>query len=192
MINHFIHHPIIQNDRRKAGDSSSSISCEIGKTGTTTGTTGCVIEIEQFPALCTGTVSTPSVQTKLNFKEMMLKSATSSSGGGSTVSASNDAVGQGSGSGSGPGSTAPSFPVPKVRTEYAAQQQTPQKALSSGNIFLAAFYGLRDNEYCDEDDIDDDEGGGGGGGGGGSGGSGGVISSTLIDSCDRKYDRLYR
>lgn len=189
MINHFIHHPIIQNDRRKAGNFSS-ISSEVSKSGVTTGTTGCVIEIEQFPALSSGTVSTPSVQTKLNFKEMMLKSATSSSGsGGSSVSASNvvsEAPGSGSGSGSGTGSTAPSFPVPKVRAEYAAQQ-TPQKALSSGNIFLAAFYDSRDNEYYDEDDIDDDNGGGSDGYGGG----GGVISSALIDSCDRKYDRLY-
>ena len=126
MINHFIHHPIIQNDRRKAGDSSSSISCEIGKTGTTTGTTGCVIEVEQFPALCTGTVSTPSVQTKLNFKEMVLKNG---NGNGSIESKSTMNA-------SSVASSSPP-PPPKVRTEYAQQSQ---KTLSSGNIFLGAFY----------------------------------------------------
>ena len=77
--------------------------------------------------------------------------------------------------------------VPKVRTEYS---RTP---LSSGNIFLGAFYGSRN----DGGDGDGGDGGGGDGDDGGDGdlgggGGGSFISSTLIDSCDRKYDNLYR
>jgi hypothetical protein len=48
--------------------------------------------------------------------------------------------------------------------------------LSSGNIFLGAFYDISSS----------------GGGGGEGGSSGGGFSSTLVDLCDRKYDSLYK
>jgi hypothetical protein len=53
--------------------------------------------------------------------------------------------------------------------------------LSSGNIFLGAFA-----EHPDQDsgDGDDDIYYGSG--------SGSAFSSILVDSCDRKYDRLYQ
>ena len=101
---------------------------------------------------------------------MILKNSNSTSGGSSGGATATPTV----------ASTA--VPAPKVRTEYAQQ---PQKVLSSGNIFLGAFYGPKGDEYVySDDDGDNDDGGGGGGSG--------VISSILIDSCDRKYDNLYR
>ena len=73
--------------------------------------------------------------------------------------------------------------APKVRTEYA------QKALSSRNIFLGAFYGSSngngnggDDDYdYDYEDTDVDKNNGHT-----------VSASILIDSCDRKYDNLYK
>jgi hypothetical protein len=191
MINPFIHHPIIQNDRLKGdnsfigGRSNENISTGTG-TGAVTGTgTGNgvnktnVDDKEQFPALSAGAGAGTGAQTKLNFKEMILKNSNNTSGGAVSAVAA-------------PAAVSNVTPVPKVRTEYAQQQ--PQKVLSSGNIFLGAFYGPKDNEYvCSDDDHDDEvDVGGGGGGGGGRGGGSGVISSILIDSCDRKYDNLYR
>ena len=74
-----------------------------------------------------------------------------------------------------------SVSIPKVRSEYT--QQVPQKVLSTGNIFLGAFYGSRDAEsgggVDDEDDYEENR-------------ERTVSSSALIDSCDRKYDNLYR
>jgi len=81
----------------------------------------------------------------------------------------------GGGGGGGGGSTVKVTSVPKVRAEYS------QKALSSGNIFLGAFCGSRNDDGMDEED-DYDE----------TSGQRAVISSVLIDSCDRKYDNLYR
>ena len=61
-----------------------------------------------------------------------------------------------------------------------------QKSLSSGNIFSSAFYGSPQTELVDCDDYDNsatavvaDR-------------SNVSISSILVDSCDRKYDKLYR
>jgi hypothetical protein len=80
--------------------------------------------------------------------------------------------------------------IPKVRTEYLNINTPPQKALSSENIFLAAFYGSNNNASGFDDD------GGGDDGGDGYEGTPPMkstsISSVLIDSCDRKYDSLYR
>jgi hypothetical protein len=60
-----------------------------------------------------------------------------------------------------------------------------KNTLSSGNIFLSAFYGP---SHDDEDDGDD-----GYDGGGHSGGVSALpYSSVLVDSCDRKYDNLYK
>jgi hypothetical protein len=60
--------------------------------------------------------------------------------------------------------------------------------LSSANIFLAAFLPPAENH----EDVDDATGEYTGGGGGGVGGGPIFASSILVDSCDKKYDRLYR
>jgi hypothetical protein len=58
--------------------------------------------------------------------------------------------------------------------------------LSSGNIFSSAFYGLPseplDDVNHDAPDYNNDT----------TSRSVGVISSVLVDSCDRKYDNLYK
>jgi hypothetical protein len=58
--------------------------------------------------------------------------------------------------------------------------------LSSANIFLAAFRPPAENH----EDVDDAAGEYTGGGGGGCAPI--FASSILVDSCDKKYDRLYR
>jgi hypothetical protein len=185
MTNRFIHHPVIQNDRQRGGDSAV-VEGRVAGTGTAGGTAVGVAatnvhDKEQFPSLSTAALSSsvaPPV-TKLNFKEMVLKNAAAAGAGagvGETCSSSTSI---------GAGVVAVVRDVPKVRTEYS---RTP---LSSGNIFLGAFYGSRNDGGDDGGDEDVDGDGGGDMGGGGSG-SGGFISSTLIDSCDRKYDNLYR
>jgi hypothetical protein len=127
---------------------------------------------EQFPSLSSAAVSSsvaPPV-TKLNFKEMVLKNAAGAGAGAAETSSSASASANAS---------AVVHDIPKVRTEYS------RAPLSSGNIFLGAFYGSRnDGDAGDGDDGGDGDVGGDMGGG--------FISSTLIDSCDRKYDNLYR
>ena len=72
-----------------------------------------------------------------------------------------------------------------------------QKSLSVGNIFSSVFYGGGGgDDGCGGGGYGDGGGGDGGygdgdGGGGGDGG-GTYISSVLVDSCDRKYDNLYK
>jgi hypothetical protein len=152
-MNHFIHHPIIQNDRQRGGDSTSGVAVGVGAVTssrdsgalhTNNMATTNIHDKEQFPSLSSGGSSSVPV-TKLNFKEMMMRS---SSGGGGTVSEGGSGGGGGSGGDCGGGRSVVSSYVPKVRSEYS------QKAsLSSGNIFLGAFYGSRNNEYVDEDDV---------------------------------------
>ena len=58
-----------------------------------------------------------------------------------------------------------------------------QKSLSSGNIFSSVFYGGGGGDAgCDNDDTHRD----------GTGRRSPTISSVLVDSCDRKYDNLYK
>jgi hypothetical protein len=168
-VNPFIHHPVIQHDRQRGGNGGAG-----GTRGDNTSNnhennySTITSDIEQFPSL--GSSGTSVVPTKLNFKEIILKN---SSGSGESKPTT---------------SSAPP-PPPKVRTEYAQQSQ---KTLSSGNIFLGAFYGgSRDTQdgWNDDDDYEGDE---GDGNGRSECGSGRIISSSLIDSCDRKYDKLYR
>jgi hypothetical protein len=188
MTNRFIHHPTIQNDRQRGGDSAVGVvaaaAAVAGGTGGTGGAAAAanVHDKEQFPSLSSvaASSSVAPVATKLNFKEMVLKNAAGAGAAGATETSS-------SASASAITSTSTSAVVrdaPKVRTEYS------RAPLSSGNIFLGAFYGSRN----------DGDGGDGDGGDGwdgvdgdlGGGGGGSFISSTLIDSCDRKYDNLYR
>jgi hypothetical protein len=183
MTNHFIHHPVIQNDRQRGETTSVSASVSASASAP-------VSDKEQFPSL-SNTVSSVAPATKLNFKEMVLKSAgpiqPQSSNCAGAVTAGAGAAGAGTGAVAG----TVDFAIPKVRTEYS------RSALSSGNIFLGAFYGSRNNDdACGDDGYGDNgrcgSGGDDGGGGGGGGGGGSFISSSLIDSCDRKYDNLYR
>lgn len=177
MINHFIHHPMIQNDRHRGDIMTGVLGTEIVQTSRTGLGSSCknnnmpadIHDKEQFPSLSSSVLSPYEPVIKLNFKEMVMKnSSTSTTDTGTVTSVS--VISQ----------------IPKVRSEYAQQaaQQASQKALSSGNIFLGAFYGSRDEVSGLDDGEHDDEyvqkcekt----------------VISSALIDSCDRKYDNLYR
>jgi hypothetical protein len=104
----------------------------------------------------------------LNFKEMMLRSASAGAGASASSTASAGA----------------SATIPVV--VYSKQSTIiPQKSLSSSNIFLAAFQNQDDaNSDSDADcDVADNN----------ANAYGSVVaSSVLIDSCDKKYDRLYR
>lgn len=172
-VNPFIHHPVIQNDRQRGGETSTGSHngkgdgkgdgnhCSHVLCGTN------IHDNEQFPSLGTSTIGN-IVHTKLNFKEMILKNS-SGTCGSTTVTPPNQ---------------------PKIKSEYAQQQR---KTLSSGNIFLGAFYPSKDDSQQDWDNNFDESGGGDGSGGDGSGGANcSFISSILIDSCDRKYDKLYQ
>ena len=110
-----------------------------------------------------------TVPVKLNFKEMMTRSA-----GVASASVASASVASAS-----------------VASASVASAIIPQKILSSGNIFLAAFQPSVGNDYNDDHDYACDdhadmvvstgnkrqpE----------------LVSSVLIDSCDNKYDRLYK
>ena len=190
-MNHFIHHPTIQNNRQR-GDTHTSSGIDEGIVmhhvnsggggGGGDGLSNNIHDNEQFPLLTSKTgsgsgsaslkSSEPNVTvTKLNFKEMVMKNSKPSvtTEEETIVNNRRDDV----------------LFVPKVRTEYA------QKALSSRNIFLGAFYGSSNGNGGDYD---------GDGDGDGDDYDGDVdknnahtpISSILIDSCDRKYDNLYK
>jgi hypothetical protein len=112
--------------------------------------------------------------TKLNFKEMVMKNTTQSD----TVAAA-VAV------------TAVAAVSPVAASVAERHSHKPQKTLSVGNIFSSVFYGSGNDGGDDGGDDYEHDVGGGVGGNGGSGGGGSVISSILVDSCDRKYDNLY-
>ena len=82
MTNRFIHHPTIQNDRQRGGDSAVGAVAAAAVAGGTGGTGGAVAaanvhDKEQFPSLSSAAASSSvaPVVTKLNFKEMVLKNA---------------------------------------------------------------------------------------------------------------------
>jgi hypothetical protein len=160
--NQFIHHPRLQNDRQR-GDSSASVS-------SVAVSSVAVFRNDTIPNI-RDTVQFPSLSStstvlnssKLNFKEMVMKNTTTVSQSESAASATVVSV--------------PEKPLPS---------QKSQKTLSSGNIFSSVFYGGGDG------DGDGGYGGGGGGGDGDGDGGGSSISSVLVDSCDRKYDNLYK
>jgi hypothetical protein len=116
----------------------------------------------QFPSL-SSSVSAVVNTSKLNFKEMMLKNKNPV-----PVPA--------------PVSVCVPAPAPVC---VPAPAPVYQKPLSSGNIFSSAFYGPPE-PVDGNDDYDNsatavvaDRGSV-------------MISSVLVDSCDRKYDKLYR
>jgi hypothetical protein len=148
--NRFIHHPALQQSRN---------------TPTTCSPTTCsdnvipISDFNHFPSLSATTTDVVAsvAPVKLNFKEMMTRSA----GGTSAV----------------PVPVPVAVAVPK--TSGIVSNVVPQKALSSSNIFLAAFQPTM--AHADDAEADDyNE-------------SNPVLaSSVLIDSCDKKYDRLYQ
>ena len=163
--NQFIHHPRLQNDRQR-GDSSASVSSVAVSSVAVfrNDTIPNIRDTVQFPSL--SSTSTVLNSSKLNFKEMVMKNTTTVSQSQSESAASATVV------------SVPEKPLP-------LPSQKSQKTLSSGNIFSSVFYGGGGG--------DGDGGGDGGGGGDGDGdGGGSSISSVLVDSCDRKYDNLYK
>ena len=166
-INRFIHHPLLQQSR----DSDVSSTATATATATATDSQHAVIELSNeilFPSL--GKPTTPTTTTtKLNFKEMVMKNSTVAAASESPVVISNDSNSNSSSSSSSKNmSSTTSYPPPP----------SSHKTISSGNIFLAAFQ----NNQNDDDDYDDycD-----------TVSEKQVVASSLIDSCDRKYDRLY-
>jgi hypothetical protein len=138
-------------------------------------------DLHHFPSLgglkAQDAAGTPA---KLNFKEMMMRTSTATATATSTSTATATST-----------STSTSTSTANIPVVmYSKQSTNPQKSLSSNNIFLAAFH---NPDHDDDDDDDDDEcnvannsrec---------GSGSAPGFVSSVLIDSCDKKYDRLYR
>lgn len=160
--NRFIHHPVLQQSRHTTGDPITAACSSVGGSQLISST-----DIVHFPSLrtMTPTVAAPApAPAKLNFKEMMMRTA----GGGRESE---------NGTTTTPTTTTTTTPTP---TPNASIVVNP-KILSSANIFLAAFLPPAENH---EDDIDVDD--------AGEYSGGGVASSILIDSCDKKYDRLYR
>ena len=167
-INHFIHHPAIQNDRMR---ENCVINTANVASASASASASVVFIKEQFPSLsCSASNSIPSstvsVQSKMNFKEMVMK----------TVS-----------------NVAPTTSVaPSMRV------------LSSGNIFLGAFTynesnnnnNNNDNDNDNDNDIDNDNDNDNDNeityNGSRKQVKESTISSILVDSCDSKYDRLYK
>jgi hypothetical protein len=119
----------------------------------------------QFPSLSSSSASAVVNTSKLNFKEMMLKNKNPAPAPPVAPAVSAPVV------------PAPVAPAPAPANVY-------QKPLSSGNIFSSAFYGPPEPVDCDDYDnsattVVADR-------------SNVSISSILVDSCDRKYDKLYR
>ena len=124
-------------------------------------------DTEQFPVLgVSGKQSSNNNNKVLNFKDIIMKQTTL------------DVIG-----------TAP-VPVPvPVPVVAAARSVPPVRPLTRGNIFLGAFYKT-------DDDGDDGDGHGDGhsdsDGHSDGHGHGRIITSALVDSCDRAYDKLYK
>lgn len=167
--NRFIHHPALQQSRQSnASTSAASPSSEAGGNGQNNVIS--ISDLTHFPSLGANTEApVVTAPVKLNFKEMITRSA----------GVANSSV------------ASPSVASPSVASPSVASTIIPQKMLSSSNIFLAAFQPSVGNDYDDDHNYDCDdhadtvvsvgnkrqpE----------------LVSSVLIDSCDNKYDRLYK
>ena len=159
--NRFIHHPALQQSRNMPTTCSTTTCSDNGNNVIP------ISDFTHFPSLsATTTDAIASVApVKLNFKEMMTRSA----GGTSAVPV--------------PVPVAVPVAVPVPKTSGIVSNVVPQKALSSSNIFLAAFQPtIADANDANDADAADDY----------IGSKPVLASSVLIDSCDNKYDRLYR
>jgi hypothetical protein len=116
---------------------------------------------EQFPSLSSS--KAPVVQTKLNFKEMVMKSVV----GGATTTTTT--------------TTGATTTTTGATTNSCYHRPLPRPSLSSGNIFLGAFVEHDSGNGSEDGEMDC-----------GMGGANVTFSSILVDSCDGKYDKLYR
>lgn len=154
--NRFIHHPALQQSRNTPTTCSPTTCSDNGNNVIP------ISDLTHFPSLSATTtdVVASAAPVKLNFKEMMTRSA----GGTSAVAV--------------PVVVAVAA-VPVSKTSGIVSNVVPQKALSSSNIFLAAFQPtMADADDAEADDYIESK--------------HVLASSVLIDSCDKKYDRLYR
>ena len=175
--NRFIHHPALQQSRNMPTTCSTTTCSDNGNNVVIP-----ISDFTHFPSLSATTttdVSANVTPVKLNFKEMMTRSA----GGTSAVPVAVPVAV--SVSVAVPVSVSVAVPVSVPVPAHKASGIVPQKALSSSNIFLAAFQptiaDANDADDAAADDADDY-----------IGSKPVVASSVLIDSCDNKYDRLYR
>jgi hypothetical protein len=177
--NQFIHNPRLQNERQR--DSSSAMATATDPVAmcrnamaTVTGVVTNINDTVQFPSLSSASSasSAPSASqtSKLNFKEMVLKNKNSEPSVAVPV----------------PVAAAAAAAYVPVAAAVPVANNVRQRPLSSGNIFSSAFYGLPSEPLDDVNDdahnYNNDT----------TSRSVGVISSVLVDSCDRKYDNLYK
>jgi hypothetical protein len=168
--NRFIHHPLLQQSRE------SDILNSHTQNDTTNASTNIAIELsneELFPSLSKASVPVSSSGPTLNFKEMVMRNAVS-------VSTTTSTTTSGSREESRSKESVSILPPPPT---YPRVFLSSQKTISSSNIFLAAFQNNdddNDNDFNDDYNNDYNE-----------PGSSYMSSSALIDSCDKKYDRLY-
>ena len=172
--NRFIHHPVLQQSRHTTTGDPMAACSNVG--GSQQPEIISSTDLHHFPTLRMNTDLVPTTApapapapAKLNFKEMMMRTA----GGSTTTSTS---------------TTESETPTPLTPTSTPTTNASivvNHKILSSANIFLAAFRPPPENH----EDVDDNDAGEYTGGGGGAPI---FASSILVDSCDKKYDRLYR
>ena len=163
--NHFIHHPALQHSRQVTTAAGSTSDSQVD--APVGGGAPSIIsssDLHHFPSLG-GLKAQDAAGTtaKLNFKEMMMRTTAAAS--------------------------ACPTPCPSVSSSvpvvlYSKQSTIiPQKSLSTSNIFLAAFH--HPDDHDNDDGYSDDA--------NNAHTCGSVVtSSVLIDSCDKKYDRLYK
>jgi hypothetical protein len=188
--NRFIHHPALQHERQRetsAGVTMTEVETVVGVSVASTSD-----DIEHFPSLKSSSASASLSASKLNFKEMVMKNNTSTNTSTSTstntsttttmTAATTTAADTGAGSGV-RGVTGSSYTTHSFKSSII-----PQKILSSSNIFLAAFHATEDKDNDNDNNHDDYH------DSSNLTKSGGhvIASSILVDSCDKKYDRLYR
>lgn len=199
--NRFIHHPIIQNLRQIDTNTNTNTETRI------VDTEPCVSsnDLKHFPSLggADNTNSNTSIPisitanagagsgtgggtgSKLNFKEMVMRNSSGLGVGSVTDTVVTTAAAT--------AATASSSST-SLKSNMVSYRITPQKSLSSSNIFLAAFHCQDgdDVDYGDDDYNEDEHYQDQSIRNGGSSGGRVFASSVLIDSCDRKYDKLYK
>jgi hypothetical protein len=180
-INYFIHNSSIQNDRRRSGGGGGGgggggSSGNVFKHGITTVDNrskpdcGVIIntnDTEEFPTLGGSVKQSTNTTTNkvLNFKDVIMKQANTNT---NTNTNTNEP-------------TTSTTSTTSTASFRASDYSKPLPILSRGNIFLGAFYRNTDNDDDDNDDDDDN-----------SNVGETIIKSTLVDSCDSSYDRLYK
>lgn len=175
--NRFIHHPLLQHSREIQNHSNTGSESTIKvENNPHSKTDNNILELSnenQFPSLGS-TPTTTTTNTKLNFKEMVMRNSGSSSSTSNHTTNTTEQINT---------NVAPNTPVDHARIH----SHSFHKSLSSNNIFLAAFQSQNDDNDCEYDkgdDHHDDV--------GTYGPPYALSSSVLIDSCDKKYDKLYK